>query len=114
VIGGNNGSGAAFGRVDMYNPASNTWSSRSTMPTARAAASGAAVGGKLQVIGGRNGNIYLNTMEAYDPLTNSWSTRTSMPSSRAAFGVGGISGFLYAVGGRDIGSALAVNERYAP
>jgi hypothetical protein len=78
------------------------------------AASGAAIGGKLQIIGGRNGNTYLNTVEAYDPLTNSWSNRASMPTGRASFGVGAISGFLYAVGGRDIGSALSTNERYAP
>jgi N-acetylneuraminic acid mutarotase len=114
VVGGNNASNIATGRVDMYNPSTNGWSIKATMPTARVAAAGSAIGGKLHVIGGRNGSTYLSTVEAYNPLTNSWISQASMPTGRAAFGVGGISGFLYAVGGRNSGSVLATNERYTP
>jgi subtilisin family serine protease len=115
VVGGNNGSGAAFGRVDRYDPAANTWSLRATMPTARVAAAGVAINGRVHVMGGRNGTTYLNTVEVYDPLSNSWTTRPSMPTPRAALGVAGISGFLYAVGGRNGSTiALGTNERFTP
>jgi hypothetical protein len=84
------------------------------MPTARVAAAGSSIGGKLHVFGGRNGTAYLSRVEVYDPLTNSWSSRASMPTARAALGIGGVSGYLYAVGGRSSTSVLATNERYTP
>jgi hypothetical protein len=84
------------------------------MPTPRVGAAGSTLNGKFQVIGGRNGTTYLNTVEAFDPAANSWTTRPSMPTARAALGVGGLSGFLYAIGGRNGSSILATNERYAP
>ena len=113
VVGGNNGSGTAMRRVDMYDPATNTWSSRKGMPTARTNAGAAIIGGKLYVVGGRN-TAYLNTVEAYDPVANAWTSRGTMPTARAALGVGGVSGLLYAVGGRNSTPALATSERFTP
>jgi subtilisin family serine protease len=115
VVGGNNGSGTAFGRLDVYDPATNAWTTRAAMPTPRLGAAGTSIGGKVYVFGGRNGTTYLSTVEAYDPVSDSWATRPSMPTARAALGVGGISGFLYAVGGRNGSTAaLGTNERFTP
>ena len=74
VVGGNNASGTAMRRVDMYDPATNIWVTRRAIPTARMNA-GTAAGGKLYVVGGRSGTAYLNTVEAYDPVTNAWTSR---------------------------------------
>ena len=94
VVGGNNGSGTAMRRVDMYDPATNTWSTGAVMPTARMNAVAAALGGKLYVFGGRNGTVYQNAVEAYDPVANAWTTRPAMPTARGALGIGGVSGHV--------------------
>lgn len=114
VIGGNNASSVAVGRVDRYDPATNTWSTGTTMPTARVGAAGASLNGRMYIFGGRSGTTYLSTVEAYDPVANSWTTQPSMSTARAALAVGGVSGSLYAVGGRNSASALATNERFTP
>jgi hypothetical protein len=75
---------------------------------------GAVVGGRLHVIGGRDGGTYLNTVEAYDPVADSWAARPAMPTPRSALGVGVINQLLYAVGGGNNGSVFAINERYTP
>jgi N-acetylneuraminic acid mutarotase len=114
VAGGNNAAGTAFRRVDVYDPATNSWSVGTAMPTARANAGAAFIAGKWYVFGGKRGTAYLNTLEVYDPAANAWSTRPAMPTARAALGVGGVSGLIYAVGGRNTTAALASNERFTP
>jgi N-acetylneuraminic acid mutarotase len=102
-------------RLDVYDPATNSWSTRRDMPTARVATTATSIEGKLHVMGGRNGETYLNTVEAYDPVTDSWTIRASMPTGRSALGVGVINGQAYAVGGRRSStSVVATNERYTP
>ena len=63
MVGGNNGSGTAMRRVDLYDPATSTWSIRTGMSTARMNAGATTAGGKLYVFGGRT-TAYLNTVEA--------------------------------------------------
>jgi N-acetylneuraminic acid mutarotase len=115
VAGGNAGGGAVTGRVEVYNPASNSWSTIPSMPTPRVASAGGLIGGKLYVVGGRNGSTYFNTVEVYDPLTSTWTSAAGMPTTRGALGVGVISGALYAIGGRNAATtALNTNERLTP
>ena len=67
------------GRNEMYDPATNTWTPRSPMPTTRNHAMSGAVNGKIYVLGGRlaAGNIpvttNIDTVEEYDPAANLWS-----------------------------------------
>ena len=84
------------------------------MPTPRVTAAVAVVGGKLQVMGGRDGATYLDAVEVYDPVTNAWSKRAPMITGRAALGTGTVNGFIYAVGGKNGSKVLALNERYTP
>ena len=51
VVGGYDGTGASA-TLDVYDPATNTWVTKASMPTARRGAAGATYGGKLYVIGG--------------------------------------------------------------
>ncbi|OGS31575.1 MAG: hypothetical protein A2218_06780 [Elusimicrobia bacterium RIFOXYA2_FULL_53_38] len=59
-------SGANLNTNEEYDPASNIWSTKAVMPTARRQLAVAAVGGKLYALGGTSG-VYLNTNEEYDP-----------------------------------------------
>src|SRR4029078_5654311 len=115
IAGGNTGGGVVTGRVDVYNPSTNSWSTVAAMPTPRVAAAGGLLGGKLYLVGGRNGATYYNTVEVYDPLTNAWTSAAGVPAARGGLGGGVISGALYAIGGRNAATAaLATNERLMP
>jgi N-acetylneuraminic acid mutarotase len=112
---GGQGTGPYLSTVEAYNPASNTWSTRASMPTARdflAAAPGS--DGLIYVVGGFNGSD-LSTVEAYNPATNSWTTKASMPTARGGLAATTASdGQLYAVGGFQGSGFAGTLEAYDP
>src|SRR5436309_14633296 len=57
--------GPAVSTVEVYDPATNTWSAAAPMPTARSSLTAATVKGKIYAIGGANGSVYLNTVEIF-------------------------------------------------
>src|SRR5439155_526290 len=99
--------------VEAYDPASNTWTTKASMPTARGGLGVAVVNGVLYAVGGEDGASLLATVEAYDPTSNTWTTKASMPTARVWLGVAASAGILYAVGGYN-GSFLATNEAFTP
>lgn len=61
-----------------------------------------AVGGRVYVIGGRNGGIAATTAEVwgFDPAVPAWQARASLPRPRAGFaGAAALSGRIYVFGG---------------
>jgi N-acetylneuraminic acid mutarotase len=62
--------------LDVYDPATNTRSTRAPLPLA-GGARGAVLGGKLFVIAGGSGSVL--HAYAYDPATNTWKARTAPP-----------------------------------
>src|ERR687894_467427 len=59
--------------VDVYDPATNSWSNGVPTNLARYSLAAVALGGKLYAVGGSDVNVKsLNTVEVYDPLTNTW------------------------------------------
>lgn len=89
------------GRLEAYNPATNTWTTKAPMPTARRGLGVAVVGGILYAVGGEvsGGSHPLATLQAYNPATNTWSTKAPMPTARAHLTAVGHGGKLYAIGG---------------
>ena len=94
--------------VEAYNPASNSWSSKAALPTARSGLAATAVNGIIYVIGGDNAiapspsaNVFkpVTTVEAYDPVANSWTTKAPMPTARERFAVAAVGGVIYVFGG---------------
>jgi hypothetical protein len=52
----------------VYDPATDKWTTKTPMPTARIAAAGVGAGGKFYVLGGWNGSSVSQTkVEAYTP-----------------------------------------------
>jgi len=102
-----NGKGTRVsGRNQMYDPATNTWTERSPMPTTRNHAMAGAVNGKIYVMGGRlaAGNIpvttNIDTVEEYDPATNLWGpVKERMPQVRSGGGWATCNGKIYVGGG---------------
>ena len=64
--------GQGTAALEMYDPATNRWTARAGMSTARQAPGAATIGGVLYVVGGFDGGNYLASAEAYDPATKTW------------------------------------------
>jgi N-acetylneuraminic acid mutarotase len=54
-------------KLEVYDPGSNTWSTKASMLTARSQAAAAVRGGRLYVIGGSQGNDVKVANEVYVP-----------------------------------------------
>src|ERR1700730_15240544 len=97
----------SVGTVEEYDPANNTWRTRTAMPTPRNHATTGAVNGKIYVLGGRVGAAFISAgssnvdvVEEYDPATDAWgSARARMPSARSAMASGVYGGRIYVTGG---------------
>jgi N-acetylneuraminic acid mutarotase len=105
-----------FNNAEVYDPSSNTWSTASPMPTARAQLAAAAANGKIYAIGGFNRDADLfSTVEVYDPSSNTWSTVAPMPTPRDFLAAAAVNGKIYAIGGgSDISLYLNTVEVYDP
>lgn len=100
-----------------YDPATDTWTTKSPMPTARGAAAAVVANGLLYVIGGCTDagcGGFVGTVEAYDPITDTWTPKASMPTPRRSFGAGVIGSVIYAVGGLQGPGSFGIpsNEAY--
>lgn len=98
----------ALGTNEVYDPATNTWETRSAMPTARNHAAAGVVNNKIYVIGGRLGAAFItrasNTdiVEEYDPAADQWGAlKAPMPTPRSAVAWGTYKGKIYVAGGEE-------------
>ncbi|HXX74776.1 MAG TPA: kelch repeat-containing protein [Nitrospiraceae bacterium] len=121
VIGGYKQSGLSVWQpvatVYAYDPATDTWAERASMPTARGALSVTVHDGKLYAIGGYDRNANSAAVEVYDPARNTWVSRAPLPTPRDHLASATVSGKIYAIGGRlngDYRRNLSVTERYDP
>jgi N-acetylneuraminic acid mutarotase len=79
---------------------SDSWTSKTDMPTARRNMGAAVLNGKIYVIGGnppQTGGF--KTVEEYDPATDTWTTKVPMQMSRGGLGVSVVNGKIYVIGG---------------
>jgi N-acetylneuraminic acid mutarotase len=120
AIGGIDNGHQTVDMVEEYDPSSNTWATRASLPTPRSA---------LAVATGANGMVYaigggsvpggppspVGVVEAYDPSLNAWSGRAPMPTARHSLGlVSAPNGRLYAIGGNSLSGVTSVVEEYDP
>jgi len=111
--------------VEEYDPKTNTWATRSSMPTARNHAAVGAVNNKIYVIGGRLGGAFIftasntNVVEEYDPATDQWGlVRARMPTERSGGAWGVYQGRIFVAGGehqdKHLMAAFRAVEAYDP
>jgi N-acetylneuraminic acid mutarotase len=123
VIGGSPGGSQWYqgiSTVREYDPATDTWTPKADMPTARTALSTSVVNGRIYAIGGRFGNnrSAFSTVEEYDPATDTWTPKAGMPTERLRLTTSVVNGKIYAIGGWAAGgsgpNAVATVEAYDP
>ncbi len=96
----------ATNSVEVYNSATNTWSSNlATMLNSRHSFGAVGVNGKIYAVGGITASgIRTSRLEVYDPTTNTWEYKASMPIARSDFGDAvAIGTKIYVAGGADSG-----------
>jgi N-acetylneuraminic acid mutarotase len=109
VIGGTNGSThngeypLSCSINEVYDPATDTWSTKASMPTNRSEINAEAVNGKIYVMGGRTAGPLstTNITELYDPISDSWSTGAPMIYPVIYYASAGVDNKIYVIGGQD-------------
>ena len=110
---------------EVYDPATNTWQPRMSMPTPRNHAAAGVVGDKIYVIGGRLASAYASTgsntdvVEVYDPAANTWGAAgLRMPTARSGMGYATFGDRILIAGGeifdRHMFAAVRAVEAYLP
>jgi N-acetylneuraminic acid mutarotase len=109
--------------VEAYDPVTDTWTTKASMPTARQSLGTAVANGRLYAIGGHqttdpfnSGTTnFLSTNEEYDPATDSWTSKAPMPTPRYGPGVAALNGVLHAIGGDGQGPrSVGTHEEFDP
>ena len=125
LIGGSTGLGAGHegrtGRVDVYDPATDTWvKGPPKMPTGRDSGSTAVVKNRIYVLGGLGwppggwGTLLMD-IEAYDPISRHWQKKADMLEVRLDAATVVVSDEIYLIGGvAGVGQFLATVDVYNP
>jgi N-acetylneuraminic acid mutarotase len=92
-------SGTVFSTVEVYDIATDTWTTSAPLNVPRSDLVAVEHGGKIYAIGGWNGAAQVGTMEVYDPTTNTWSIAASMPTARSNLVADVKGNIIYAIGG---------------
>jgi N-acetylneuraminic acid mutarotase len=115
AVGGDaSGGGNFLNVVEAYDAATNTWTTKASMPKARGGLAVGVISDILYAVGGcctRNGSM--KTVEAYNPVTNTWFAMASMPSKRDVLAAGVVNRRLYAIGGFNHG-ASSIDDAFNP
>jgi N-acetylneuraminic acid mutarotase len=101
VLGGRRESGEVTSRVDVFDPATQSWSRATAMPGARAEHTADVVEGKIHVAGGIAGNVFQTYADhfTYDPSTDRWHTAEALRSPRHSLASAVVGNKWYVVGG---------------
>lgn len=107
------GGGGAEGKLQIYDPATNTWSFGADMPYAPSSASSCVINGEIYVAGGSvPGRGSVSDAAKYNPDTNSWTTLSPMPHghNHAAGGTDGDRFWVFAGRGGGPGETTQVYD----
>ena len=102
-LGGSFGSGI-LSKNECYDTATDVWTTKANMPTARDYFSSSVVNNKIYCIGGeRKGDVYKPIVknECYDTSTNTWTTKANMPTATYMLTSNSVNGKIYCIGGED-------------
>ena len=92
--------GGIVGTNEEYNPETNQWTIKASMPTPRANFRVEVVQNKIYCIGGNiEDGPDTQANEAYDPATDSWHTKAPLPTPRDSFTTIVYNNKIYVIGG---------------
>ncbi len=86
-------------RVDVYDPATDTWSSAASLPEARVKPGLCAVNGRLYALGGRHEDTNTSSVVEYDPASDTWTHVADLPLAVRHAPAAQAGGMIYLTGG---------------
>ena len=108
----------AEGGVDEYDPATDRWRARTSMPIGMDHVGTAVFNGKVYVVGGFTTNRHVgvsNNVFEYDPASDKWRSLAPLPSPRGSVAAVVLDGKIHAFGGRkNDKDVVATHEVYDP
>jgi len=93
---------------EVYDPATDTWTAKASMPVPKAGFSASVVDDKIYLIGGWTksvtpglGPLWVTSNETlvYDPNANSWTTKTPMPTGAVHYASAVVDNKIYVISG---------------
>lgn len=105
---------SSVGTHEVYDPTTDQWTQRPSMPTPRNHLGAAVLDGRIHAVAGRvGGNMTLTPHEVYDPGTDTWTAAAPVPTGRSGIAVVALAGQLYVFGGES-SRTFDEAERYDP
>jgi N-acetylneuraminic acid mutarotase len=129
VIGGTTGPGETWGSslitgaIEVYDPETDTWQTKTSMPTPRQGLEANVVTDRIYLIGGVRyvgGYIHpgFDENEVYDPATDSWITKAPLPTAVWGYSSSVVDNKIYLIGGGNKTSdgtfPVTLNQIYTP
>jgi N-acetylneuraminic acid mutarotase len=114
---GGDGPNGIVGTNEAYDPATNTWTTKTAMPTPRYDFAIATYQNIIYCIGGLLTNgTKTGISEVYNSATDTWQTEAAMPTGRCEMNAETVNGKIYVFGGRTVDAYSTVNitEIYDP
>lgn len=99
--------------LEVYDPASDTWTQKAALPTPRSGFSVCVVNNLIYAFGGMKDGL-LTTTEAYDPQTDTWIAKAPMPGARKGLALAVINGIVYLAGGSNDSGPIGTTYAYDP
>ena len=97
--------GDLTGVNEVYDPATDTWETKTSMPTPRGGLKANSINGKIYLISGST-----NVNEVYDPSADTWTAKTPPPTRVSQYVSAVVDSKIYLIGG----SGTKLNQIYNP
>lgn len=107
--------GGHLSNVEVYDAASNTWTTRTGSGFIQTGAGAGVIAGKLYAAGGTDCCVVSSQVRAYDPAMQLWTSLAGFAvGPRADPAAAVIGNVLYVAGGRNASSTVATHESFDP
>lgn len=93
---------ADLNTVEAYDPATNTWVSKSALPTIRFKPGAAVINDKIYITGGFSDGAMSSRVDVYCPETDTWEDATKLPKPILFSGVVAVNNTIFVSGGCNI------------
>jgi N-acetylneuraminic acid mutarotase len=108
-----------LGTNEEYDPATDTWTAKASMPTPKYSFAAAVVKDKIYAISGAAKGVDSDTpiCEEYDPMSDKWNGVAPVPTKRDGISAVTVADKIYAIGGSNTSTGpyyQGTNEQYDP
>jgi hypothetical protein len=116
VLGGMTGErGNRLDTIEIYDPATDTWSAGPNMTGGRSSFRAVAIGTTIYVFGGASVETFgIDTAEALDTTTGQWRSLPPLPTARFGHAVVEVGGLIYVIGGYSQGEGIGAVNTFNP